>query len=228
MPPPVRHAAPGAAEIHELLAAARPKLRRMLAYGRVPVEDAEDVLHDALVALLRSWEPVDVIANREAWLLGTLRITIFQYWRRRTRERRFRAELSRELAASEAAPQERQDSARDLEALTADLPERDFQILWVRYGLCLKPREAAELLGCRPDSVRKLCRRALERVRRRLPPPAAAPARPAPASATPASPATAHPAPVDPAPFTSTPGNPAAVSSVPAVPAPQPAKDHRS
>jgi RNA polymerase sigma factor (sigma-70 family) len=197
---PGRRAAVGAVEIHELLAAARPKLRRMLATFDVPLADAEDVLHDALVALLRSWDQMDGVANREAWLLGTLRITIFQYWRARTRERRFLDQLSHELAASEAsesAPQERQDSARDLEALTADLPERDFQILWLRYGLCLKPREAAELLGCRPDSVRKLCRRALERVRRRLPqppqPPPAAPERPVPTGPAPTHPAAAGP-----------------------------------
>src|SRR5579864_169269 len=213
---PGRRAAVGAVEIHELLAAARPKLRRMLATFDVPLEDAEDVLHDALVALLRSWDQMDGVANREAWLLGTLRITIFQYWRARTRERRFLDQLSHELAASESAPQERQDSARDLEALTADLTERDFQILWVRYGLCLKPREAAELLGCRPDSVRKLCRRALERVRRRLPqPPPAAPARPAPAGAAPTLPAAAAGA---------VPGSPAAG---PAAAIPHPAPGHR-
>ncbi len=200
---PGRFAAVGAVEIHELLAAARPKLRRMLATFDVPLEDAEDVLHDALVALLRSWDQMNGVANREAWLLGTLRITIFQYWRARTRERRFLDQLSHELAASESAPQERQDSARDLEALTADLTERDFQILWVRYGLCLPPREAAELLGCRPDSVRKLCRRALERVRRRLPqPPPTAPARPAPAgpAAAPNPRAAAGPGPARPVP----------------------------
>lgn len=206
---PARRAAVGAVEIHELLAAARPKLRRMLATFDVPLEDAEDVLHDALVALLRSWDQMDGVANREAWLLGTLRITIFQYWRARTRERRFLDQLSHELAASESAPQERQDSARDLEALTADLTERDFQILWLRYGLCLPPREAAELLGCRPDSVRKLCRRALERVRRRLPqPPPAAPARPAPAG-----PAPTHPAAAGPVPASAVPASP--VASIP-------------
>jgi RNA polymerase sigma factor (sigma-70 family) len=204
-PTPARFPDVGAAELLELLAAARPKLRRMLASWHVPLEDAEDVLQDALVPVLRTWEQMGGVANREAWLLGTLRITIFQYWRARTRERRFLEQLSHELAASESAPQERQDSARDLEALTADLPERDFQILWVRYGLCLKPREAAELLGCRPDSVRKLCRRALERVRRRLPqPPAAAPARPAPAHPAAAGPVPASPMPAIPPP---TPGH---------------------
>jgi RNA polymerase sigma factor (sigma-70 family) len=201
MTTPARFPDVGAVEIRELLAAARPKLRRMLATFRVPIEDAEDVLQDALVPLVRSWRQLDCVANREAWLLGTLRITIFQYWRERTRERRFLEQLSHELAASESAPQERQDSARDLEALTADLPERDFQILWVRYGLGLKPREAAELLGCRPDSVRKLCRRALARVRRRLPqPPPTAPARPAAASPVPAGPVPASPPPASPPP----------------------------
>src|SRR5260370_26697344 len=87
MQPPSRTAEPGAAEILDLLEAARPKLCRLLASLDVPVEDSEDLIHDSLVALLDHWQEIDGVVNPEAWLLGTLRITILQYWRRRQRPR---------------------------------------------------------------------------------------------------------------------------------------------
>jgi RNA polymerase sigma factor (sigma-70 family) len=186
MQPPSRIAEAGAAEILALLKAARPKLCRLLASLDVPIEDSEDLLHDSLVALLDHWPEIDGVVNPEAWLLGTLRITILQYWRRRKRQRRLLLLLSHALAASEPPPQERQDAARDVAALTADLSPRDCLILGTCHGLVLKPREAAEILGCQPDSVRKLSRRALAKVRRQLPaPPAAGPSRPAPAGPVP-------------------------------------------
>ncbi|HEV3457421.1 MAG TPA: sigma-70 family RNA polymerase sigma factor [Thermoanaerobaculia bacterium] len=174
MQPPSRIAEPGAAEILDLLKAARPKLCRLLASLDVPVEDSEDLIHDSLVALLDHWQEIVGVVNPEAWLLGTLRITILQYWRRRKRQRRMLLLLSRVLAASEPPPQERQDAARDVAALTADLSPRDCLILGTCHGDVLKPREAAEILGCQPDSVRKLSRRALAKVRRQLPAPPAA------------------------------------------------------
>jgi RNA polymerase sigma factor (sigma-70 family) len=158
----------GTREFHEFLGRVRPKLRRMLMAWNVPIEDAEDLLQESLLVLLRNEEQMDKVANREAWLLGVLRHTILLYFRRNKRERRFREALSLELPGSESAPQERQDSARDLAALTASMPQRDLQALWLRYGLELKPSEAARTLGCQPDSVRKLSNRALARLRRQL------------------------------------------------------------
>jgi RNA polymerase sigma factor (sigma-70 family) len=185
MKPPSRSPEAGAVEILALLKVVRPKLCRLLASLDVPVEDSEDLLHDSLVALLDHWQEMGEVVNPEAWLLGTLRITILQYWRRRKRQRRLLLLLSRVLAASEPPPQERQDAARDVAALTADLSPRDCLILDTCHGLVLKPREAAEILGCQPDSVRKLSRRALAKVRRQLP----APLAPRPAGSTPEGPA---------------------------------------
>lgn len=183
MQPPSRTAEPGAAQILDLLKAVRPKLCRLLAAYDVPVEDSEDLLHDSLVALLDHWQENAGVVNPEAWLLGTLRLTILQYWRRRKRHRRLLSLLARALAASEPPPQERQDAARDVAALTADLSPRDCLILGTCHGDLLKPREAAPILGCQPDSVRKLSHRALAKVRRQLPaPPAARSASPTAAS----------------------------------------------
>lgn len=151
-----------------LLDATRPKLHSLLVSWRVPLEDADDVLHDSWLALLDQWHAIDTIANPEGWLLGTLRNTILQYWRRRGRRSRFLARWSQATPTSESAPQERLDAARDVAALTAHLPLRDVQVLWLRFGLGQKPREIAKTLDCQPDYVRKITRRALERVRRQL------------------------------------------------------------
>lgn len=161
-----RFTADGLAGLEAFLAEVRPKLNRLLASLNVPVDDADDVLQDSLVALLLAGP--GGLSNPEAWLLGTLRNKILLYFRRRQRQRRCFAKLALAAPASEPAPQERQDLFRDLSALAARLPERDVLILSLRLGLGLKPREIAQVLGCQPDSVRKLTRRALERARRQL------------------------------------------------------------
>ncbi len=166
-------------EFRDFLQTAKPKIRRMLmAYG-VPLADAGDVAQDALLVFVRDRHRLDEIANHEAWLLGILRLTIYQYFRRQLRDRLLRDSLALAFAAVEVVPQEHQDSAHDLAALTAALGERDRLALWLHYGLELGPRDAAGALGCQPDSVRKLAQRALARVRRRLAS-AAAPAIPPP------------------------------------------------
>ncbi|HEY6322829.1 MAG TPA: sigma-70 family RNA polymerase sigma factor [Thermoanaerobaculia bacterium] len=155
-------------DLPAFLDAARPRLHGLLVSLRVPLEDADDVLQDSFLALLDPRHALDGIADPEAWLAGTLRNTIRQYWRRRQRRSRFLARWSRTAPTSEPAPQERQDAARDVAALTAHLPLRDVEVIWLRFGLGLKPREIAKTLGLKPDSVRKIGRRALERVRRQL------------------------------------------------------------
>jgi RNA polymerase sigma factor (sigma-70 family) len=155
-----------AAALEDFLEAARPKLDRQLAALKIPVEDAEDLVHDSLVSLLD--HGMDGIENPEAWLLGTLRHKGLQYWRQQRREHRLQQILSRVLAAHEQAPQERQDSIRDLAALTKHLPAREAQALWLRFGLGRKPREIAVCLRIQPDSVRTLTRRALQRIRLEL------------------------------------------------------------
>jgi RNA polymerase sigma factor (sigma-70 family) len=155
-------------EFQDFLEAVRPKLRRLLISSKVPLEDAEDVTQDALIALVRRGDQIGGLRSREAWLIGTLRKTICLYWRRRQRERRLLTVFSREIGSTEEAPQERQDAARDLEAIIRKLKSRDRQLLWLRYGLELKPRESADALGCDPGSVLRLSQRALSRARRNL------------------------------------------------------------
>jgi len=166
MHPPSRHPAAARTDLEDFLETMRPKLDSMLASHSVPPEDADDLVHDAIVALLE--QGMDRVDNSEAWLLGTLRYKILLHWRWRARQRHLLQLLSRVLAASEPPPQLHQDAVHDLLALTAHLPPRAVMVLWLRIGLGRKPREVARILRCRPDSVRKLTRRALERAQRNL------------------------------------------------------------
>jgi RNA polymerase sigma factor (sigma-70 family) len=166
MHPPSSPAPAATTGLDDLLEAARPKLYSMLVSYKVPPEDADDLLHDAILALLE--QGTDGVANPEAWLLGILRIKILAYRRWRARQTRLMQLLSRAIAASEPPPQLHLDAVHDLLALTAHLPPRVVTILWLRFGLGRKPREVARILGCRPDSVRKLTRRALELAQRNL------------------------------------------------------------
>jgi RNA polymerase sigma factor (sigma-70 family) len=167
MHPPSRHRPAASSELGDFLAAAYPRLYSVLKSFKVPPEDADDLVHESILTLLK--HGMHGIKNPEGWLLGTLRNKILLYWRWRLRQQRLLALLSRATAASAPAPQERRHAAHDLLALTAHLPPRAFKVLWLRVGLGLRPREVAAILYCRPGSVRKLTRRALELARRDLP-----------------------------------------------------------
>ncbi|HEV3073597.1 MAG TPA: sigma-70 family RNA polymerase sigma factor [Thermoanaerobaculia bacterium] len=166
MHPPSSPAPASTTGFGDFLEAARPKLYSMLASYKVPPEDADDLLHDAILALLK--QGTDGVANPQAWLLGILRIKILDYRRWRARQSSLMQLLSRAIVASEPPPQLHLDAVHDLLALTAHLPARVVTILWLRFGLGRKPREVAQILRCRPDSVRKLTRRALELAQRNV------------------------------------------------------------
>jgi RNA polymerase sigma factor (sigma-70 family) len=163
---PSPNAPSGGSDLGDFFAAVRPKLKSTLASRGVPVADADDLVQDALITLLE--HDRRQLANPEAWLFGALKLTIRRYWRWRKRQQRLLELMVRALATSEPAPQENLDTVRDLLALTAHLSPRAVMALWLSYGLGCKPREIARILGCRPDYVAKLKRRALASVRRRI------------------------------------------------------------
>src|SRR5258706_16245592 len=90
----------------DFLKAVEPKLKRLLAYHRIPSEDAEDILQQSLLALLYQWERVQV---PERWLFGTVRRHCLMYWRA-TRRKIYSsgdATILEWLSEPVATPQER-------------------------------------------------------------------------------------------------------------------------
>lgn len=145
----------------------QPKLRRVLARYRVPVEDAEDILQQSFLDLVYKQKS---IYNPEAWLLATVRNRCIIYWRRRRSQVCESVDLAiLDLLAQPEAPRQSKALLRhDLERVLGQLPERCRSLLRLRYGLGYKPAEVAAALGYQPSSVRKVTSRCLSRLTRQL------------------------------------------------------------
>ena len=162
--------APPASELEPLVERLRPRLKRILRGYGIPPHDAEDLLQEAFLAVVRKWDTVD---NKEAWIVATLRNACSRYWRNRRASvlEAVDSALLEVLSAPQPAPQEREEMIWDLESLFAVLSARHRAVLWLRFGLGLSTEEVADRLGYCPASIRKLTLRSLERLRLAASPP---------------------------------------------------------
>ncbi|MCB1036416.1 MAG: sigma-70 family RNA polymerase sigma factor, partial [Acidobacteria bacterium] len=153
--------------IEDFLDRLQPRLRGILAQYRIPPEDAEDVLQQALLALVYKWGE---IRGPEGWLLGTLRHKCLMYWRSRRRSlyQAVDAVILEFLADADRPEQERLEIASDLNSLVARLPQRCREVLRLRYHLGYDPPEVAERLGYSPTSISKVTNRCLATLNRAL------------------------------------------------------------
>jgi RNA polymerase sigma factor (sigma-70 family) len=151
----------------DFLRRVEPKLKRVLARSRIPVDDAEDELQETLYALVYQWERV---RDPECWLMATLKRRCQMYWR--TRRRRFYAAveptLLEWLAEPIPPPQERTDLLCDLENLLGRLHPRCRSLLDLRFRQGFEAPEVAERLGYRASSIGKITTRCLAALSREL------------------------------------------------------------
>jgi RNA polymerase sigma factor (sigma-70 family) len=144
-----------------------PRLKRVLGNYRIPSEDAEDVLQQALLALLYQWERV---RDPDCWLIGTLKRHCLMYWR--THRRRFYSAVDSTLlewlSEPSPPPQEKSDLLCDLESLIGRLPVRCRSLLQLRFRLGYEPMEVAARLGYRASSIGKVTKRCLEALSREM------------------------------------------------------------
>lgn len=151
----------------QFLQKVEPKLKRVLAAYHIPVDDADDVLQQSLLALVYQW---DRVRDPECWLVGTLKRHCLMYWRT-SRRRLYLAVDSTilELLSEPVAPsQERLDLLWDLENLLGKLPSRCRQLLHLRFRLGYEPLEVAQRLGYRASSIGKITNRCLAALSREL------------------------------------------------------------
>jgi RNA polymerase sigma factor (sigma-70 family) len=156
-----------AESFEDFLTAMEPKLKRLLAVYRIPADDAEDVLQQALLALLYQWERV---RDPESWLFGTVKRHCLMYWR--THKRRIYLAVDStilEWLSEPIAPnQEKADLLCDLESMIHQLPPRCRSILRLRFRLGYEPPEVAKMLGYRESSIGKITTRCLAALSREL------------------------------------------------------------
>src|SRR5918999_3981244 len=148
-----------------LLKQARPRLRAIFAYYKIPLQDTEDILQQALLALL--YRP-DRVRDPEAWLVGTLRNKCMLYWREKRRKLYESVDTAMLENMAEPLPPEQEavDLRKDLASALETLPPRCRSLLALRYGLGYEPPEEAERLGYRPSSISKVTTRCLDALAR--------------------------------------------------------------
>lgn len=145
----------------------RPRLKTLFAHYKIPPQDTEDILQQALLALLYQRQ---TIRDPEAWLLGTLRNKCLLYWREQRRKLYDNVDAAvLECMAQPMAPaQEGADLRRDLENALELLPERCRSLLSLRYRHGYEPPELAERLGYSPASISKITTRCLAALTRQM------------------------------------------------------------
>ena len=153
--------------LEELLGRLQPRLRAVFSRFRVPVEDAEDLLQQALLTYLHKKEGVQ---NPERWLLGTLRNRCLMYWRERRRCLYHNVDMALLEVMAEPRPpeQEAADLSHDVRKAVARLPERCQALLGLRYRLGYEPPEAAERMGYSASGIYKTLDRCLASLTRQL------------------------------------------------------------
>ncbi len=153
--------------LEQFLKSVRPRMKTLFAHYRVPPQDTEDILQQALLALVYQRQ---AIRDPESWLMGTLRNKCLLYWRERRRKLYDAVDGAvLECMAEPMAPeQEDADVRRDLAMAIDRLPGRCRALLSLRYSQGYEPPELARRLGYSPTSISKTTNRCLAALTREL------------------------------------------------------------
>ena len=138
----------------------RPRLKVLFAHYKIPSQDSEDLLQQALLALLYRKPEVH---DPDAWLMGTLRNKCLLYWReqRRTLYVAVDTAVLEAVAETTRPAQERADLRHDLEGAMGSLPRRCRSLLSLRYRQGYENPELAERMGYSLGSINKITRRCI-------------------------------------------------------------------
>jgi RNA polymerase sigma factor (sigma-70 family) len=148
----------------DLMRCTRAPLRSLFRHLGIGVEDAEDLLQEALLIVTERWKDIQ---DPRSYLLGTVRNLSLMHRRRLQGERQVRFELGQvEQAGAGEVPQRRIDCQLDARQLLARLPEPSRRIVEMRYGEELSSRDVALALDCSAAGVRQSASRAVRRLRR--------------------------------------------------------------
>jgi RNA polymerase sigma factor (sigma-70 family) len=153
------------ADVATALERVRPQLVKTLKRYCVPLSDSEDLVQDALLALVTRRKH---IREPGLWLIGAVRHLCRDYVRRQLRSKLVRVDREQLewLAGATPSGEEQHGARRDLERLVRGLTPKQRRLLRLSFGLGLDARELARLLGGpRPESVRRARWRAITRLR---------------------------------------------------------------
>jgi RNA polymerase sigma-70 factor (ECF subfamily) len=137
-------------------------------------DEAEDLAAETFLRAFRGAARFDPArASVKTWILSIARNAVRDHRRRARVRRHLPLAGLRDLASDHPSPEERllwQEQVGRLLAAMQRLPERDREILGLRYGSELEPAGIAATLGIRDAAARTRLWRALQRLRAELDP----------------------------------------------------------
>lgn len=156
----------------ELVGAARPALLRAAHSVTGRHEDAEDAVQSSLLKAMRAWQRV---AGQERWRQQAyVRQIVVNTCRSGWRKWGSRVAIGDVPEVAHAPETDTIDDRELLRQALARLPERQREVLLLRYYEDLTEAEIAKRLGCAPGTVKSSAARALRALRDMLPEYAAA------------------------------------------------------
>ena len=128
-------------------------------------ERAEDAVQEALVKVYQRWSHLDdPLAYARATAINATR----DDWRRSARQRRIGAVLEQFPVPDSPMPHEQVLQRDALMTALHGLPDRQREVIVLRYGSQLSEAETAAVLQISVGTVKSQCNRALARMRERL------------------------------------------------------------
>ena len=150
------------------------ELHAFFAYRLGSRTDAEDLTQETLERAFRAWARYDSSrASPRTWLLAIARNLLIDHFRASVNRRTLTLDDEPGVAATQLEPDLGLDP--DLAAALARLPEREREIIALRYGGDLTGPEIAALTGLSLANVQQILSRSLRRLRADLEGPAAVP-----------------------------------------------------
>ncbi len=155
------------ARAKDLLDRFRMESRGLLSRFRIPAQDAEDLLQDTFLLLLRR-RPEG--SEPERWLQGALRNRCLVYWRERRRQfyRVMDTALLDALAQPTRPSQEHRVFLHDVLRRVGELPANCRALLSLRYRSDYRPIELADRLGYSRNGIYKILERCVAALSKKL------------------------------------------------------------
>ena len=154
--------------VAKLVAAVSPRLLRFFGAQQATREFTEDALQECWLRIHRARHTYRPGTPVLPWVLAIARHTRVDLWRKWGRAGKFRQVSFEGLPREFPAPVTQTQSALDVARLLAELPESQYDVLYLMKVMGMSVRETASATGSTASAVKQKAHRAYERLRRLL------------------------------------------------------------
>jgi RNA polymerase sigma-70 factor (ECF subfamily) len=128
----------------------------------VDPELADDAVQEVFIRIYRAKKPTHISAQFRTWLYKVTLNTSRDLQRKHRRHQVHRAELDETSPGVSSDVNQAVDAWMDIESNLEELPERQREVVMLRYFEGLSTKETAEIMGCNEGTVKAHLHRATQ------------------------------------------------------------------